>query len=495
MKRRWLRPRFTLAVLLIVITVAAIPLGYIAQRRAWNLRRKRAVEALIAKGVRLSPERYIGDQLVLPQLANYTAVAKWWRSVLADDQSSEIRTVEYFSVGSQNSKLAPLTDSDLALLNRFPEIENVKLDSAEQVTDFGLASVASLPRLQDLQLHYLPLPKGLFLGSFHAKSPIKKLQFTKLDALDGANLIPIGQLPALERFWIDRCTKLDDESLMHVTMPLTVTDLFINVCPIGDQTILRWLVNHRYQHLSICGKMTRITVNTLSQQTAVKQLYLKNAPFIDEDFAFLTNWKELEVLHLEAMPVSGDFLDSIGAPDRLIYINLPSTLFEDANFAKLKRFKKLSILDLSWTPISGEGLAHLGPLPEHSQLRFIGARFTDKGMDALTHLPLNTPPGKVPLLVDLPSNWTAEDFRRFDGGKPPWPVHADIFTALERKRETGEDTSYYWSGFSSRRVASPLDNVPAHLMQPVLALHEHAREKSHQEEDAATKAYHEVNSK
>ena len=47
MNRRliWLRPRFTLWALLVLITVVAIPLSYVAQRRSWNLRRK-AVERL-----------------------------------------------------------------------------------------------------------------------------------------------------------------------------------------------------------------------------------------------------------------------------------------------------------------------------------------------------------------------------------------------------------------------------------------------------------------
>jgi hypothetical protein len=43
-KRRFFRPRFTLAALLVLTTVIAIPLGYVAQRRAWNLRRKAAWE-------------------------------------------------------------------------------------------------------------------------------------------------------------------------------------------------------------------------------------------------------------------------------------------------------------------------------------------------------------------------------------------------------------------------------------------------------------------
>lgn len=493
-KRRWPRPRFTLGVMLLVISVLAIPLAYVAQRRSWNLRRKAAYELLAGKGVRLESYVVVDDKVISPATSTFMGLAKWRRSLLADDQSPLVRTIDYSPAPEQAKKLAPLRDADLALLRLFPEIECVDLGNADRVTDLGLITVAGLPKLSRLRLHYLPLPKGDFLRELNEKSPLKSIYLARLDSLTGENLMPISRLPALEQFWIDRCKKVDDASLMQVTMPLTVHSLMIHQCPIGDQTILRWLMNHRYRHLSISGKMTRVSVHSLAEQTDVEQLYLKNAPLLDEDFAFLKNWKQLELLHLEAMPVRGGFLDLVGAPEKLFCIKAISTLFEDANIAKLGRFTKASTIDLSWTPISGEGFQSFPHLPQDCQLRLIGTRLTDEGMDALAQLRASSGNAGVFMTVSLPSNWTAEDFRRFEGGKPPWRVYADIFTALERKKLTGEDTAYYWSGFESRESA-PLDNVPGHLMRRVLSLHEDAREKSRAQENAATKAYFEVRTK
>jgi hypothetical protein len=50
---RLLRPRFTLWAMLVLITVVAIPLGYVAQRRAWNLRRKAVYLLLASRGLPL----------------------------------------------------------------------------------------------------------------------------------------------------------------------------------------------------------------------------------------------------------------------------------------------------------------------------------------------------------------------------------------------------------------------------------------------------------
>jgi hypothetical protein len=55
-KRRYFRPRFTLAVLLILVTAVSLPLAHVGQRRAGNQKRKAAVESLIAKGASLWPD-------------------------------------------------------------------------------------------------------------------------------------------------------------------------------------------------------------------------------------------------------------------------------------------------------------------------------------------------------------------------------------------------------------------------------------------------------
>ena len=50
-KQRWLlRPRFTLGGLLVLITLLAIPLAYIGQRRVWNAKRKAAAGGVSLQG-------------------------------------------------------------------------------------------------------------------------------------------------------------------------------------------------------------------------------------------------------------------------------------------------------------------------------------------------------------------------------------------------------------------------------------------------------------
>lgn len=495
-KKRWPRPRFTLAVLLIVITVTAIPLGYVAQRRAWNLRRNTAFGQLASIGFALTSHVTVSDKVSEASLINFK---QWWRSLSGDDLSPTIRLANYSPTKKQLTEQPPLSDADLTLLRLFPEIEIVELGNAEKVTDLGLMSISGLPKLKELRLRSLPLPTGRFLGSLPKDAPLHSIEISKLDSLSGEHLSSISALTALESFSVDHCPKLDDASLTHVTMPLSVKSLSINECPIGDQTILRWLVNHRYKQLSINAQMTRTSANSLAQQTDIVQLGLKNAPLVDEDFAFLKSCPKLALLHLEAMPIRGEFLSEIATPAALKQITLANTLLEDKNIVHLSRFPNLYSIDLSWTPISGEGFKEFLALPNGCELQLVGTRFTAEGMDALAKVRFKTTPKRTvfssPMMISLPTNWSAEDFQRFEGGKPPWLARADIFAALERKKQTGEEVQYYCSGSESRGVPTPINASLTKQLDAVIALHLAAREKSEHEENAASNAYFEVNSK
>jgi hypothetical protein len=479
-QKRRLRPRFTLGMLLLFVTIISPPLGYIAQRRAWNQRRVAAFRELSQSGLALTSYMELADPSASDKVFTFADVKRWWRGLVADGKSSTIKTVNFFTNKNESTKL---TDANLALLEYFPEIESVELTSANQLTDKGLASVFSLPSLKTLRLVNIPLLTGECFQRLPENAPLTSIDLIRLNSLRGENLLPISRLTSLKRFSIDRCPKVDDASLMLVTMPLSVDYLMIYRCPIGDQTILRWLVNHKYRHLFICAKMTRTSVSLLYEQTEVAQLYLMNANLTDEDFAFLKYWKNLEVLQLESMPIRGELVDFLGAPEKLKNFKAASTLFEDQHIAKLGQLPKLSTIDLSFTPITGEGFRGFPELAEDIQLRLVGTRFTEEGMDALAKLrlrPKTKTKSKVmgyPATVHLPSNWTVEDFRRFGNGNPPWHAFSEFKTNQERMKATGQYTSDYRIGFESLS-SEPFDNVPAHLMKPVAALHEEARANS-----------------
>jgi hypothetical protein len=237
-KRRFFRPRFTLAALLVLITLVAIPLGYVAQRRAWNLRRKAAYELLTAKGVALMAE-------VLDEFAPATAgppaplsgIRKWWHELLGEDAAPRVKHVVYGLSQKRKAAFASLLDHDLKLLSHFPEIERIEIRNAESVSDGGLTVLVSLPQLKEFQVGNLPLIKGDFLRSWSPESPLEAASFARLDQFNGENLANLNNVKKIKKLWLDRCPLLSDVALRSVTPPESLDNLMIHQCPVGDETI------------------------------------------------------------------------------------------------------------------------------------------------------------------------------------------------------------------------------------------------------------------
>src|SRR5438045_3649817 len=127
-KRRFLfRPRFTLAALLVLITIVAIPLSYVAQRRAWNLKRKAAYEALSARQFQFQVDDPVREaQFVIPakpiEPPGYLSEA--WSKLCLDDASPRILSFgsAQWTHSARESK-PQLRDDELELLAKyFPEI-------------------------------------------------------------------------------------------------------------------------------------------------------------------------------------------------------------------------------------------------------------------------------------------------------------------------------------------------------------------------------------
>ena len=109
------RPRFSLAALLVLISVLAIPLGYIAQQRARNLRRSKAYEALSAKGVNFhyQPPNSLSG-------ATNNKLGDLWRFLTCSKPKNLVSTISIGGPGTPGGNTS-VTDADLKDLALFPK--------------------------------------------------------------------------------------------------------------------------------------------------------------------------------------------------------------------------------------------------------------------------------------------------------------------------------------------------------------------------------------
>lgn len=445
-KRSWVRPQFTIGALLLLITVCAPFLAYVASVRAWNRQRKQSYDALLAKGAVFGPRGRPNPKAKTEE----SVFQKTWKSITADPDLPS-----FDAIALRESSAGHITDKDLKSLEHFPEIEEFHCIQLRTATDEGLAALVKLPKLKTIAMVNLPKVSGEFLSEFPDGSALEGLGFARLELLDGLNLKSLSRFKNLNNLAISDCPLLTDDSLREVDLPPGVTTLLVTSVKFGDETIARWLAQVKLKRLSIEAPITRAVAPAFSQQMALEELSIQDAPLIDEDLSFLKDCHQLGRLSLTSMPVRGELLAFIPSPEEIHHLNFSNTLFSDENLSNLNRFFVLSGLDLSWTPITGEGLKTDTALPGPVMLFLEGTRFSDLGKEAFSKCKLlNT--------VHLPSNWSPADHQRFaESDKPIDPRFNSYFSS-----PPGGQT---WGPPTLRQA--PMENCPADLMKPVAELH------------------------
>lgn len=483
---RFFRPRFTLAALLVLITVVSPPLGYIAHRRAVNSRRKAAYEALTRKQVMI--------ERVPRQRGDVTETRSWWRSAWRDLVLDEWATE---ASGASLPSFRPqvigddqqIDDEDFRLLAYFPEAKRLTVTGPNRVTDDGLMTLARLPNLRELFIADMPGIKGDFLKHFSAGDQIENLTLW-LDDLEGENLTTIADFTSLKVLSIAGQKPLDVTSLNGQELPQTLEDLTLLLPrPLSDVTLSSWLKRCRLRSLQLSA-ISRRGVAALANQVELQHLMICDSPLMDEDLSFLSNCSKLSQLRLNSMPIHGKCLRQIPNPARLQELSLDSTLLDDSELSQVKRFSQLSQLDLNWTPITGEGFADWGLFSRTCNLRLIGCEFSNDGKAVLAACIGSGPDAAS--TVYLPSNWTAKDESRIAGAEQPfafdWPIRIALESA-ELREKLMRRAAFHLPSYYCESFADPLDNCPKDLMAPVLRLREKALARLDEEKQLEEELY------
>jgi hypothetical protein len=454
-KRRFVRPQFTLGTLLILITVCALFLAYVAPIRWANLQRKQAYDVAIAKGIKFQWPAQPASSLK-PDL---TTLQKFWGSITADPHLPSFSQVQ---IHDSNGLI---TNEDLKQLELLPEIESLEFILSGNVTDEGLRVLSKLPKLKQIELVNLSRVTGDFLSNFYEDSALEKIGLVYLESLDARNLKSLKKFKNLKSLEFQFLPLLTDESLRDVELPSSVTNLQVNHVKLGDETLARWLTQVKLQRLVIHVPITRAFAPALAQQTNLETLSINNTPLIDEDFVFLKECPQLKLLMLNSMPIRGEVLDYVAKPDQVSVLEFSNSLFSDEHLTKLSRFPKLANLNLAWTPLTGEGFKAESTWPKFDYLQLAGTRFSPQGKEAFSKV-------RGMHNVTLPSNWSPSDHVRFaDSDKPAIPMFNMYFMGLSGFFLNPAGGGNPGGGYSPIMQLEKIDNCPADVMKPVADLH------------------------
>jgi hypothetical protein len=131
--------QFSLAALMLMVPVAAIPFAWLAREIEQAQRQYRGVEALRKKGagVMHSGLTYYGDTYFKDVFRDRVG-GEWIHDFVTD-----VTAVNYLN--------SPLKENELAVLEAFPQLRSLDLEGTE-VTDEGLKSLGLLTQLRSLNL-------------------------------------------------------------------------------------------------------------------------------------------------------------------------------------------------------------------------------------------------------------------------------------------------------------------------------------------------------
>ncbi|WP_020470036.1 leucine-rich repeat domain-containing protein [Zavarzinella formosa] len=222
-------------------------------------------------------------------------------------------------------------DGDLKDIRQFPALRRLELTNSD-ITDAGLAELAELKNLEEIQLYSSMNIKGDGLGHLTGNKNLKILHLSVGQINNKAlrDLRKAGLLHTLYQSFKDNQQPERDDKIRSLTLADGVTDTGL-----VELTALPAL-----QVLQLSGRnVSDVSMAILGKMTTLRELAMRGARVTDAGLREIAGLKDLEVLMIDDAPITDEGLKVIGG------------------------FKSLRTLYLNTPTIKGEGFRHLAGLP------------------------------------------------------------------------------------------------------------------------------------
>ena len=305
------RFRFSLAMLLLVITTLCVVLGWHAAR---SHRQSRAVAKL--------------KQLEATIVYDYDHEDReptgptWLRRLLGPDAFDRVVAVEF-----RTPEL--IGDDEARWLGDLPDLKRLWLHGT-RVTDAGMAHVGDLHQLEDLVIYGTALTDD---GFRHLRD-LRKLAHLNMHGLavgDGA-LVHLAQLTNLKTLHASY-TKVTDVGLASLANLTQLEVLSLDRTQVTDDGLAHLKRLTKLRELSLTGnQITAAGARRLANLANLEQLALGGCPIDDDAVKHLIHLKKLKRLHLGFVKMT------YGGLARLTQANIVLSVYIDGeSFADLRK--------------------------------------------------------------------------------------------------------------------------------------------------------------
>jgi Leucine-rich repeat (LRR) protein len=301
-----------------------------------------------------------------------------------------------------------VTDADLGHLRGWKLLQFLDLSDCKNVTDAGLAYLARLPELTELNLAGSGV-RGDGLDHLKTADRLRALDARKTGAT-ARHLAPLAALKNLERLTLD---PVADERVLRFLaglpnlkeidlrgFPLTnrrlgllqkmtgLERLEIQSNDITDRGLLtlKGLRNMKDLRLD-SDSVSDAGLQAFAGMVGLKSLELSGRRITDTGFQHFRECKELERIKVERTGLSDRALGGFKEFGKLIELELRHANITDQGLVNLADLNQLELIDLTGCPVTDDGLKHFKGLEELRKMVLEGTRITGRGFKAIEKLP------------------------------------------------------------------------------------------------------------
>lgn len=252
-----------------------------------------------------------------------------------------------------------VTDEDLAHLRAWKQLQTVNLSDCKNVSDAGLAYLALLPDLAELNLVGSGV-RGDGLVHLKNVAGLRVLDLRKSGAT-ARQLAPLTALKDLERLILD---------------------------PVADERVFRILAEFPgLKEIDLRGfPLTNRRLGLLQKMTGLERLEIRSNDISDRGLSYLKPLKHLKELRIDSDSVSDAGLQSFAGMTGLKALDLAGRRITDVGFQHFRECKDIERVRVERTALSDGGLGWFKGFVKLIELELRFAAVTDKGIDSLAEL-------------------------------------------------------------------------------------------------------------
>jgi len=277
------------------------------------------------------------------------------------DMKVNLKKNDAGQVVSADCKFAGISDKDLDLFKKLPNLKTLSLENS-QVTNDGLKFLEFVPQLQDLGLRRCTEIDDAGLAALKFLPHLQRLGllYTRTTNAGLEHVAPLHDLKVLD---LRGCTQISDAGLVHLEGLTNLVDLKLRTYSVTDAG------------MKSLGKLHKLRV-----------LSLEDCSVGDAGMAELKSLKDLRSLNVMRTVVGDDGLANF-AEMKLVDLSLRDTAVSGAGLDSLKAsIPTLTHLNLSETRIDNDGVAHIAPFTKLQDLNLWNASLDDEGLKVLAGL-------------------------------------------------------------------------------------------------------------